>query len=181
MIGGSHGGFDLLRELLPALGQPRVPTLLCLHLPRGAGHEMAQILSTVAGFTVSEARHGQLLEPRAAYLAPGGYQLLVERDYSLSLSADGPVNHAQPSIDVLFESAALACGRGVLAVLLTGASSDGARGLFQVHQLGGSTVVQDPETARSPVMPRAALDLFQPKHTAAPEQLPELIQTWLDQ
>lgn len=178
-IGGSHGGFDQIQALLPKLGQPKVPILLCLHLPVGAGQSMAQVLSNTSAIPVIEAEPCLPLEPNTAYLAPGGYHTLVERDHSLSLSRDGPVNHAEPSIDVLFESAAHCYGRGLLAVLLSGASSDGALGLQRVHTLGGHTLVQQPETAKSQLMPESALALFTPTEVAAPQKLPELINNWL--
>ena len=43
--------------------------------------------------------------PGTAYLAPGGYHLLVEPG-RLALSTEGPVRFSRPSVDVLFESAA---------------------------------------------------------------------------
>ena len=92
-----------------------------------------------------------------AYLGPGGYHLLVERGY-LSLSLEGPVTWARPSIDVLFESAAEAYGRRLAAVLLTGSSEDGARGIAAVLRRGGLTVVEDPASAHSPISPQAAID-----------------------
>ena len=53
---------------------------------------------------------------------------------------------------------------GLLAVLLTGANQDGARGLAQVKHLGGTTVVQDPDEAQVSTMPDAALALHDPDH-----------------
>ena len=49
-------------------------------------------------------------------------------------------------------------------MLLTGANQDGARGLSQVKQRGGLTIVQDPEDAQVATMPQAALDILQPDH-----------------
>ena len=91
-------------------------------------------------------------------MAPANYHLLVERSGTLALSIEGPVNWSRPSIDVLFESAASAWGRQVLAILLSGASNDGTRGLRAVKAFGGATVVQDPATAEYPIMPRSAVD-----------------------
>jgi two-component system chemotaxis response regulator CheB len=75
----------------------------------------------------------------------------------VTLSVEGPVSWARPSIDVLFESAAQAYRRRLAAVLLTGSSEDGAAGVEAVAQRGGLTVVEDPGSARSPVSPLAAL------------------------
>jgi len=75
----------------------------------------------------------------------------------LALSTDAPVRSARPSIDVLFQTASEAYGAGLLGVLLTGASADGADGLALVKARGGRAVVEDPATAECPTMPAAAL------------------------
>ncbi|MNG26557.1 Chemotaxis response regulator protein-glutamate methylesterase of group 2 operon [compost metagenome] len=49
-------------------------------------------------------------------------------------------------------------------MLLTGANEDGARGLAQIKQLGGYTIVQDPHEAQVATMPNAALALHRPDH-----------------
>ena len=50
------------------------------------------------------------------------------------------MNFVRPSIDVLFESAAQAFGKRLIALTLSGASSDGARGMASVRQGGGLTI-----------------------------------------
>ena len=104
-------------------------------------------------------REAEDKDPIAApgvYLAPPDYHLLLEPG-RLALSTDEIVNFSRPSIDVLFESAADAYGEAVVAVLLTGANSDGARGLGRVRAAGGYAIVQDPATAESKEMPAAAV------------------------
>ena len=39
----------------------------------------------------------------------------------------------------------------------TGANADGSRGLERIHDRGGLTFVQSPQTAESPTMPNAAI------------------------
>ena len=91
---------------------------------------------------VREAEDKEPIEPGVVYFAPPDYHLLVEQDKRLSLSDDEPVLFSRPSIDVLFESAADAYGGGLIGVVLTGANSDGAKGLKAVVQAGGVAVVQ---------------------------------------
>ena len=66
--------------------------------------------------------------------------------------------HARPSIDVLFESAADIFEKNLTAVLLTGSSADGAAGAEVVASRGGRVIVQDPASAESPIMPSSALN-----------------------
>jgi two-component system chemotaxis response regulator CheB len=67
------------------------------------------------------------------------------------------VQHSRPSIDVLFDSAADTYGERLIGVVLTGSNSDGAYGLTRVKRRGGTTIVQDPETAEKRAMPDAAI------------------------
>jgi two-component system chemotaxis response regulator CheB len=67
------------------------------------------------------------------------------------------VCHARPSINVLFESAADAYEERAIGVILTGSSQDGAEGLARIKALGGLAIVQDPTTAESPTLPKAAI------------------------
>jgi hypothetical protein len=64
---------------------------------------------------------------------------------------------ARPSIDVLFRSAASTFGKRVVGVVLTGKLSDGTLGLRAVHDAGGLTIVQNPQSAEAPDMPFNAL------------------------
>ncbi len=78
-------------------------------------------------------------------------------DKRLSLSNDDPVLWSRPSIDVLFESAADAYGAGLIAIVLTGANQDGAKGLKAVAAAGGTAIAQNPAGAYAAAMPEAAI------------------------
>jgi two-component system, chemotaxis family, protein-glutamate methylesterase/glutaminase len=158
LIGASAGGLAALARLLPLLppGFP-CPVAVVLHVHK-TQDSYSGYLDGLCALRVKEAEDKEAALPGVCYFAPADYHLLVERDGTLSLSADEKVNYSRPSIDVLFESAAEAYGRGAVAVLLTGASSDGAAGLAEIRAAGGTAVVQDPGTAEQPFMPKAGLD-----------------------
>jgi len=101
----------------------------------------------------------QPIRPGTVIFAPPDYHLLVESRETLALSIDEPVKFSRPSIDVLFESAAAVFERELLAILLTGASADGSRGMALVRQLGGKAWVQCPSEAIASTMPESALAL----------------------
>jgi two-component system chemotaxis response regulator CheB len=92
-----------------------------------------------------------------------------------SLSTDEPVQYARPSIDVLFESAADVFGPRAIGVVLTGANRDGARGAGEIRRRGGLVIVQDPTTAESDVMPKAALDAAPGARVLPPEGIGRLL------
>jgi two-component system chemotaxis response regulator CheB len=100
--------------------------------------------------------HKQPIMGGYVYVAPPDYHLLVDGD-EFSLTVDAPVRFSRPSIDVFFESVAERFTSSAAGVILTGANDDGAVGLRRIAAAGGHAIVQDPRTAESPIMPRAAL------------------------
>ena len=110
------------------------------------------------------------------YVAPANYHLLIENDKTFSLSVDDKVNYSRPAIDVLFKSASEAFGSALIAVILTGASSDGADGLKAIKENGGLAIVQDPKKAESEMMPRSAIEACNVDHILALEEIPILLQ-----
>lgn len=156
MIGASLGGMKALQQVLAALPEDyRLPIVIVQHRGKGLD-ELAASLSPPGAMLVVEASDKQRLLPGRAYLAPADYHLLIEGD-TLALTTEAPVNSSRPSIDVLFESAAHQLGDAVVAVLLTGASHDGARGAASIRARGGLVLVQDPASAEAPTMPLSAI------------------------
>ena len=160
VIGASAGGIEALTALLPALSPGlRPPVFIVLHLPRDKPSVLVEIFERKCAVPVREAEDKETVTPGTVYFAPADYHLLVDRGPQISLSADDPVHHSRPSIDVLFESAAEIYGDRLLGIILTGANEDGACGLAAIHDAGGVTVVQSPQTARAPHMVLSALKL----------------------
>jgi two-component system chemotaxis response regulator CheB len=159
VIGGSAGGLEAMLRILSGLPPGfRLPLIALLHLPVNGESKLADVFGARLAIPVEEAVDKTRIAPGTLYIAPGGYHLLVEQDYSLALSCEAPVHHSRPSIDVLMESAADAWGERLAGILLTGANDDGANGLARIGEMGGLTVVQDPDEAAVPTMPRAAIE-----------------------
>ncbi len=163
VIGASAGGVEAVGRLLQALPPTsRVAFAVVLHVPPDRPSQLAELFAERCVLAVKEAEDKEIIVPGMVYVAPPNYHLLVEPDGSFSLSLEDAVLYSRPSIDLLFESAAYAYGNGLLGIVLTGASNDGAHGLAKVRSLGGRAWVQDPASARSRIMPQAALDLAHP-------------------
>ena len=158
-VGTSLGGLNALTTLLAMMpAKFLAPIVIVQHRtvnPDGGGLE--KLLQEHTRLTVFEAEDKMPLEPGGVYLAPADYHLMIESRGVLALSTDAPVRAARPSIDVLFQTAADAYRDSLLAVLLTGASADGAEGVASVKALGGRAIVEDPDTAECRTMPAAAL------------------------
>ena len=176
VMGGSSGALEALSTLLPALpAHCAIPLAIVVHLPPSRPSHLAEVLGARTVLPVREAEDKEPIAAGTVYVAPPNYHLLIERTRTFSLSADEPVHFSRPAIDVLFESAADAYGNHLAGILLTGASADGARGLSAVKRRGGIAIVQSPDGAVAPEMPRAALSMVEADHVLSVTDLASLL------
>jgi two-component system chemotaxis response regulator CheB len=161
VVGTSYGGLAALQTLLPALA-PDFPLPVVVVQHRGKDRDtLCEFLQRHSVLPLTEPNDKDAIAPGRVYLAPRDYHLLVERD-GFALSTEAPVSYARPSVNVLFESAAEVYREHTVGVVLTGANADGARGLAKIKAYGGMCVVEDPSSAESKGMPRAAVEAVKP-------------------
>lgn len=157
VVGTSWGGLSALRTLVSGLPDGfGIPVVLVQHRHRESDFLLSTLLQERTSLNVCEVDDKAPISAGSVYIAPADYHLLVESGH-FALSLDEPVRFSRPSIDVTFSSIADAYGRRAAGVVLTGANADGATGLRRIRDRGGLAVIQDPETAESPVMPTEAL------------------------
>jgi two-component system chemotaxis response regulator CheB len=158
VIGASAGALEALSIILPFLpADYALPVFVVVHVPPDKKSILTELLQSKCSIKVREAEDKEPISGGTVYFAPPDYHLLVETYRSLSLSNDEPVLYSRPSLDVLFESAADAYGPSLIAIVLTGANEDGAKGLKAVADAGGTAIVQSPEGAYASAMPAAAI------------------------
>ncbi len=157
-VGASWGGLHAIETVLASLPADFGAAVVIAQHRQDDGRDGAleHLLDARCAMSVCEAEDKQQLTAGEVIVAPAGYHLLVEPG-ALSLSVDEPLHFSRPSIDILLGSAADAYGDRAAGVVLTGASADGAVGLAKIAARGGTTIVQNPETAERREMPEAAL------------------------
>ena len=176
VIGGSAGAMAALTQLLPIFpADYPLPIIVAQHLHPLQDDYFVEHYKGRCALKVKEADEKEPLCVGHIYFAPPNYHLLIEDDRTFSLSIDEKVNYSRPSIDVLFESAVDVYAPGLIGVILTGANDDGARGLRLLKQKGGLAIVQDPKTAESAYMPRAALAATQVDYVLPLEDIGKLL------
>jgi two-component system chemotaxis response regulator CheB len=163
VIGASAGGVEVLGKILPALkAEANFAVCLVLHIPPTAPNLIPEIFRETCGFRIKEAESSESILPGYLYVAPPNYHMSIDKDFTLALSNEEAVNYSRPSIDVLFDSSAIAYKSNVVGILLTGSNHDGAQGLKKIQELGGLTITEDPATANFPQMPQAAIAIMKP-------------------
>lgn len=159
-IASSTGGPKALMTLWQSLPEDfPAAILLVQHMPAGFTQSLAKRLSSVGSVPCREAQHGDFVRPGAAYIAPGGYHMVVGSGGMIELNQDDPIHGVRPAADHLFESVAKVYGSKVLGVVLTGMGRDGAAGAKAVRDAGGSVFGEDESTCAIYGMPRAAKEV----------------------
>lgn len=159
IIAGSAGSLEVILRVLPALtGDFTFAILIVLHRGNTVDSLLADLLSVKTRIPIKEVDDKDQITAGNIYIAPGDYHVLCENDGSFSLDASEKVNFSRPSFDVIFESAAEVLHDSLITILLSGANSDGTKGLSHVKKNGGICVVQQPSTAQVPYMPQYAID-----------------------
>ncbi len=152
VIGASAGGVEALSTLLTHVPADfPAPMVIAQHVdPRRVSH-LAEILGARTPLPVRTVEGTTTLEPGVVYVIPANRNVEIT-DHAVSLREDS-VGLSKPSIDLLLTTAAQVFGEGLIAVILTGAGTDGAAGARAVKNAGGTVIIQSPETAAFPSMP----------------------------
>ncbi len=146
-IGVSTGGPNALMDIFESLPTNLpVPIVIVQHMPPIFTQCLADRLTVKSGITVQEGSPGTPLLPGNAWIAPGGYHMMVIRKgtrVELAINQDPQENSCRPSVNVLFRSVAQVFGPRTLAVILTGMGEDGLRGCEVLKECGSSIIAQD--------------------------------------
>lgn len=157
-IGASSGGIKALEDFFGSIPADfQAAYFICLHMPRDSYVMVGEILSRISGLD-SVVVSDQELQVRPGVIhvvAPGkNIRLGEETVEAVDAIEDGAI--ARP-IDALFGEIASHAGDMAVAVVLSGALSDGSAGVRAVKENMGLVVVQDPREAEHKSMPESAL------------------------
>jgi len=158
VAGASAGGVEALVALVGSLPADfPYPVLVVLHVAPTGTSVLPAILARAGQLPVASPGDGDRLLPGQVYVAPPDNHLVVE-DSVLRLSQAPRENGHRPAIDPTMRTAAQAYDGGTIGIVLSGSRDDGTAGLIAIKAGGGKAIVQDPEEALYPAMPRNAME-----------------------
>lgn len=171
VIGCSAGGVEALARLIAALSPKlNASIFVAMHMKPDVPSHLPQLLKNPA-FDIRAATDGEPIKPNTVYIAIPDHHLLIEQG-RVRLSRGPKENRARPSVDALFRSAAFAAEQRVIGIVLTGYLDDGTAGLWSIKDHGGVVIVQSPEEAAYPSMPRSALAHVAVDHVLHLDEMP---------
>jgi two-component system chemotaxis response regulator CheB len=163
-IGASTGGPVAVQEVLS-----RIPAnfnrgiMVVIHMPKAFTGPFADRINAKCPLPVKEAADGDLLQPGKVLIAPGGVHLTLQRRGTgiavQTVPADTYPRYVYiPSVDLMMSTLADSSRGPLLGVILTGMGNDGLKGMQQIKEKGGITLVQDKATSTIYGMPKACVD-----------------------
>ena len=168
-IGASAGGIEPIRDLLRQL--PRdlpAAILIVVHRPLGYVSQLAQVLARKDHLRIVIPKEGQVIERGVCFLGMPDEHLTIGPSLRAHLVPDG--FYRGHNIDALFQSLARHAGNRTIGVVLSGMLKDGTLGLKAIKEAGGMALVQAPEEAAYPQMPRSAIRYNGPVDFIGPVQ-----------
>jgi two-component system chemotaxis response regulator CheB len=161
VIGSSTGGPPALQTIFSSIQEPiPVGFAVAQHMPPDFTKAFAERLNRFSALEIREAADGDAIRPGRVLIAPGGFNLeMFRRGDEVIVKVVEPKSHQRyiPSADVLFTSAAPLFGSRLLGVVLTGMGNDGARGVQDIKDHGGTVLAEDEESCVVFGMPKEAI------------------------
>jgi two-component system chemotaxis response regulator CheB len=155
----SAGGLDALTNVLAPLPASLPAAVLVLqHMPPDHASQLPWLLGARTALDVAAATEGERLTPGRVLVAPPGQHTLVTATGVVALIPSGPLPPYRPSADLLLTTLAIAAGRRVIAVVLSGRGNDAATGATAVHHFGGTVIVSTLDSSTESAMPQATMD-----------------------
>lgn len=175
VIGGSAGALEALKPLFQGLPADfPAAVFLVIHISASSHSVLPDLLTRAGNLPASHPTEGEVIRPGRIYVAPPDRHLLVRQGQVL-LRRGPHENRTRPAIDPLFRSAAVAYQSRVIGLVLSGLLDDGSAGLVAIKACGGVCIVQDPDDAIWPEMPRSALRRDHVDYCEPVSALPQLL------
>lgn len=172
-IGASAGGLEAFTQLLNYLPtNTGMAFVIIQHMAPEQESVLSLILARATQMPVQEVQDGMAVAPNQVYVIPPNTSMTIAQGV-LKLRSRPRANPVFMSIDTFLLSLAEDRGNKAIAVVLSGADSDGARGLETIKAAGGVTFAQSQESAQVDSMPNTAIATGQVDFILPPDKIAE--------
>ena len=159
-MGAAEGGYRDLLKIIPQL-QSDLPAAIIVVLYAASNHVDAFVhyLDSNSNFCVKRPSNGELVEGGVCYIASGTeYITLAPANGHVALRVhSSPFPTIQGSINMLMFSIAEIIHQKTVGILLSGSGNDGVEGVNEISRIGGTTIIQNPDTCLIKGMVTAAI------------------------
>ena len=173
-IGASAGGlaaFEAFFRHMPTETDRGIAFVLVQHLAPDHTSLLGELIQRYTRMHVSDIEDGMVVQPNNVYIIPPNKDLAIFHGRLQLLAMTSPRGMHLP-IDHFFRSLAQEQGDAAIAIVLSGAGSDGTLGVRAVKEVGGMVMVQTPTSAEYDSMPQSALATGLVDYVLPPEEMP---------
>ena len=177
-IGASAGGLIALETLFRNMpSDTGLAFVVVQHLSPDFKSLMDELLARYTDMAIHKVADGIEVQPNAIYLIPARNDMEMRNGRLYLNSVQSEKLSPHHPIDTFLYSLAEDRGNKAIGIILSGAGSDGTKGIQGIHQKGGLVIVQDEASARFGGMPHSAVSSGIADYVLAPE---DMAQTLLD-
>ena len=157
-IGASAGGIEALKRFFDAMpAQNGMAFVIVLHLSPEHESNLAAILQSHTRMPVTAVTETVTIEPNHVYVISPNHNLAFDGGQLHTATVVRPYGR-HVAVDEFLRSLAEVHQEHAVAIILSGADSDGAVGVKRIKATGGVAIAQLPEDAEHDSMPLCAID-----------------------
>lgn len=157
VIGSSTGGPRILFDIFSNMPGLPVALIIIQHMPLTTTSRFSKRMSQLCTFETIVPKGGEVIKPGCLYIAPGDSHLVLRNNEEILLDSSEKVHFVRPSVDVTFFSLKQDMKHQFIGIILSGMGTDGAEGIAYLKSIGGTAIIQDPESCTIKSMPESAL------------------------
>jgi two-component system CheB/CheR fusion protein len=173
-IVASAGGLKPMQEIFANLPSDTGSCFIVMqHLSTKHDSMLAPLIAKCTEMPVHTIEEGEQPFANTVFIGRAGHYVSLDRG-RFKLEAVAQAHLGQDIFNRLFISMAQH-GKKTVAVVLSGAGEDGARGAMAIKEAGGLVLVQDPISAEFSSMPERAIAVSAPDLTLAPRKIASLL------
>lgn len=173
-IGGSAGGLDAYIRLLQHFPSDLGVAIVIVNHLRVVATRLHEILPRYTAMPVELITEGLDIQPDRVFIIPSRRDLHV-CDGGFRLEPISKPRGWPDVITVFLQSLAQNWKGKIIAVIVSGYDGDGADALCRIRDAGGTTIAQQPASAKQPDMPDSAIASGCIDYVLAPEAIGEKI------
>lgn len=174
-IGASAGGLEALEHffrLIPA--SSGTAFVLVPHLAPDHASLLSEILQRTTEMPVIEAKDQVRIEANCVYIIPPNRDMKIFHGM-LQVSTPTEPRAQRLPIDMFLRSLAEDQKENAIGIILSGTGYDGTQGFRAINDAGGTTIAQEPTTAKFDGMPTSAINAGHADHVFTVEKMVEFI------
>ncbi len=172
-IGASAGGLEAFEQFFTNMpSDVGMAFALIQHLDPDHKSILSELIRRYTQMKVFEVKDGMNVEPNCIYIIPPNRYMAILHGTLQLIEPTEPYRHKEP-IDFFLRSLAQDQGVHSIGIILSGTGTGGTLGLKAIKEVGGLTMVQDPESAKYDGMPKSAIATGLVDYVLPPNKMPE--------